>query len=146
MDRGVTGADGRQWTLRSELEWRTPATADDFEHDVAGGHIPAAAMIVVIAIFVAVLLLWMPEEVILPGWVLLTLFLIVLFFPTRWVLRRPWKVVAETDGTMDGDQPAERWVGTVRGMINVRNELAKIRYDIRHDSVPAFDGPLRPVD
>lgn len=146
MDRQVRGADGRQWALRSELEWRTPATADDFEHDVAGGYVSGGAMIAVIVVFVIVLVAWRPADVIVPGWVLLTLLLFALFFPLRWVLRRPWKVVAETDGDESGDPPSERWVGTVRGMIKVRTEMMRTRQSIERDSLPEFEGPLRPVE
>lgn len=146
MNRLVTGTDGRQWTLRTELEWRTPATADDFEHDVAGGYVPAAIMLVVMLIFVVVLVVWMPEDVIVPNWVLLALLLVVLFFPLRWILRRPWKVVAETDGDPTGEPPAERWVGTVRGMFAVRSEVTRVRRAIEQVSLPEFDGALKPVE
>lgn len=144
-ERPVTGADGRVWTLRSELEWRTPATADDFEHDVAGGYVPAAIMIVMTVIFGLTLLLWMPDSVAMPGWLVLLLVLFILFFPLRWIFRRPWKVVAETEGDHKG-QPAERWVGTVRGMIEVRAELNRIKQSIERESLPDFEGPLRPVE
>lgn len=146
MNRLVTGADGREWTLRSQLEWRAPVTADDFEHDVAGGYVPAILMLLVLATFAVILLVWMPEGVLIPNWVVLTLVLIALYFPLRWVVRRPWKVVAETDGDRRGEAPAERWVGTVRGMFSVRTELARIRHSIEREALPDFDGPLRPVE
>ena len=38
MTRLVRGADGRMWTVRSQIEWRNPSTDADFEHDVSGGH------------------------------------------------------------------------------------------------------------
>lgn len=146
MNRLVTGADGREWTLRSQLEWRAPVTADDFEHDVAGGYVAAALMLLVLGIFAVTLLLWMPEGVLMPNWVVLGLVLIALYFPTRWVLRRPWKVVAETNGDPGGKAPAERWVGTVRGMFAVRRELGRIKQSIEREALPDFDGPLRPVE
>jgi hypothetical protein len=144
-ERSVMGADGREWNLRSELEWRTPATADDFEHDVAGGYVPAAIMVVMVVLFTLALVLWMPDSVVLPAWVILLLLLIILFFPLRWVVRRPWKVVAETEGDLKG-APAERWVGTVRGMLEVRTEMNRIKQSIEDDSLPDFNGPLRPVE
>jgi hypothetical protein len=76
----------------------------------------------------------------------LALVLIALFFPLRWILRRPWKVVAETEGDTMGDRPAERWVGTVRGMFRVRGEVTKIGRTIQRHSLPDFDGPLHPVE
>lgn len=144
-ERSVTGADGREWNLRSELEWRTPATADDFEHDVAGGYVPAAIMVVMVVVFTLALVLWTPDSLVLPSWVVLLLLLIILFFPMRWMWRRPWKVVAETEGDLKG-APAERWVGVVRGMIEVRSEMNRIKQSIEDDSLPDFKGPLRPVE
>ncbi|MGH3950640.1 MAG: DUF983 domain-containing protein [Pseudonocardiaceae bacterium] len=146
MNRLVKGADGREWTLRSQLEWRKPATVEDFEHDVRGGNVPGVIMVAVLTLFVVTLLIWMPEGVVVPGWFLLSLALVILFFPLRWVLRRPWTVVAETDGTPRSDQPAERWVGSVRGMLTVRTEVSRVRKSIERHSLPDFEGPLRPVE
>ena len=36
--RTVAGADGRTWSVRRNIEWRSPATGDEFEHDVDGGR------------------------------------------------------------------------------------------------------------
>jgi Mg2+/Co2+ transporter CorB len=150
MSRQVRGRDGREWTLRTAMEWRKPATANDFEHDVAGGQVAAAIMLVVVFIFAVVLVgwltLWRPDVLILPYWVPLLLLLFALFFPTRWVLRRPWKVVAETDGDDIEHLPAEKWVGTVRGMLKVRGELGELKRQIKQHSQPREEGALRPVD
>ncbi|RZQ62127.1 DUF983 domain-containing protein [Amycolatopsis suaedae] len=145
MNRRVQGPDGREWVLRSTLEWRQPATADDFEHDAAGSYAPGIAMLVVTFALVVVLIAWRPADVVVPSWVLLALLLLVLFFPLRWVLRRPWTVVAETDGDPTGDRPSERWVGTVRGLFSVRGEMNRIAKSIQKHSLPDFDGPLAPV-
>jgi hypothetical protein len=130
MTRLVKSMNGRMWTVRGELEWgKKPVTADDFEHDVSAGYGPGIVMM---------------GLVILLG-VVLTLLMVFLFFPARWALRRPWKLVAETgDGTPEA--PIERWVGTVRGMFNVRTEVAKVAKSIQHDDMPSFDGPLHPVE
>jgi hypothetical protein len=144
-ERSVTGADGREWILRSQLEWRTPATADDFEHDVTGGQVSAAVMVVLVVVFAATLLLWMPDSVVVPTWVALLIALVILFFPVRWVLRRPWRVVAEAEGDGEDPQP-ERWVGTVRGMFKVNTELRRVQHDIESHSLPDINGPLRPVE
>lgn len=181
MDRVVTGADGREWSVRSQMEWRPPVTAEDFEHDVSGGARPGYVMLGILAVLVAALVIWMPEGVYVPGWFLLALALVMLFFPLRWALRRPWTVVAETDGLepepvphgrrdareddgeQDGDAdrveaaaedtependpyPAERWVGTVRGMLAVRTHMARTAKDIARGSAPDPTGPMRPVD
>jgi hypothetical protein len=144
MNRVVQGDDGRQWVVTATLEWRPPATADDFEHDVAGSYAPGIAMAITALALAAVLLIWLPENVVIPAWVPLLLVLVILFFPLRWVLRRPWTVVAHTDG--DGDRPPERWVGMVRGLFAVRGEVSKVIKTIHQHSLPDFDGPLHPVE
>src|SRR3569833_3661511 len=146
MNRLVRGEDGRDWVVRAQMEWRAPATADDFEHDVAGSYGPGIAMIVVTALLAVILVVWSPNEVNIPAWVLLALLLIVLFFPLRWILRRPWTVVAETEGDVTGDRPSERLVGTIRGMFTVQGEVKKISKTIQRHSLPDFDGPLHPVE
>jgi hypothetical protein len=146
MIRVVNGDDGRQWRVRATLEWRPPATADDFEHDVAGSYAPGIAMAITTLALAVVLLVWLPENVVIPAWVPLTLVLVILFFPLRWVLRRPWTVVAETDGDVTGDRPSERWVGTVRGLFAVRGEVTKVIKTIQRHSLPDFEGPLHPVE
>jgi hypothetical protein len=103
-------------------------------------------MAVLAVVLGGALVLWKPDRVQIPAWVLLALVLIVLFFPLRWILRRPWTVVAETEGDMTGERPSERWVGTVRGMMVVRGEVTKIAKTIQRHSLPDFDGPLHPVE
>jgi hypothetical protein len=83
--------------------------------------------------------------VVVPGWLILALVLLFLFFPARWALRRPWTIVAETPGDLD-EHPPERWVGTVRGVFNVRQETSKVARNIEVYSLPNVDGPLQPVD
>ena len=145
MTRVVRGADGRMWTLRSQMEWRSPATADDFEHEFSAGYIPGIAMIVLVVTFAVVLFVWTPDDVVVPVWLVLILLAILLFFPVRWLLRRPWKIVAET-GEENPGEPAEMWVGTVRGVFHARQETAKIKKSIETDALPTFEGPLHPVE
>jgi hypothetical protein len=144
MTRLVRGADGRVWTLRGEMEWSKPATADDFEHDVSAGLTPGIVMLVLVVTLAVVLVAWTPGEVIVPFWVILALLAILLFFPVRWALRRPWTVVAEAPE--DEDQPAEHWAGTVRGVLNVRSEFAKLKKNIENEALPSLEGPLQPVE
>ncbi len=146
MNRLVRGEDGRDWVVRAQMEWRAPATADDFEHDVAGSYGPGIAMIVVTSLLAVILVVWTPDQVKIPAWVLLALLLVMLFFPLRWILRRPWTVVAETEGDLTGDRPSERWVGTIRGMFKVQGEVKQISKTIQRHSLPDFDGPLHPVE
>jgi hypothetical protein len=146
MNRLVQGDDGRDWVVRADMEWRQPATTDNFDHDVAGSYGPGIAMLVVIVALVLILIVWTPAGVVVPAWVFLALLVVALFFPLRWVLRRPWTVVAETEGDLAGDRPSERWVGTVRGMFTVRGEVVKIAKTIQRHSLPDFEGPLHPVE
>lgn len=145
MTRVVRGADGRMWTLRSQVEWSSPATADDFEHEFSAGYIPGVVMLVLVAVFMVVLFVWTPSDVVVPGWLILILIAIVLFFPVRWVVHRPWKLVAET-GEENPEEPAEKWVGTVRGIFEVRQQAAKVAKSIETDALPTFEGPLHPVE
>jgi hypothetical protein len=146
MNRLVQGDDGRDWEVRADMEWRQPATTDNFDHDVAGSYGPGVAMLVVIVALGLILIVWTPAGVVVPAWVFLALLVVALFFPLRWILRRPWTVVAETEGDLAGDRPSERWVGTVRGMFTVRGEVVKIAKTIQRHSLPDFEGPLHPVE
>jgi hypothetical protein len=144
MTRVVRGADGRQWTVRSQLEWRPPATSDDFEHDVSVGNAAAIVLLVLVLALGTILIVWTPDDVVVPLWVVLIVMLLVLFFPTRWALRRPWTVVAET-GDNGENEPVERWVGVVRGVFTVRQQMNRVAKSIAIDSVPGIEGPLQPV-
>lgn len=150
MNRLVRGADGRMWTLRGRIEWTKPATVDDFEHDLAGGSGPGVVMLAMLGVLVAALIAWTPGSVIVPKWLILVILVVLLFFPVRWALRRPWLVVADTQGVEGGEtQPEldpERWVGTVRGVFTIRQATNKIARDIEVYSAPANDGPLILVD
>ncbi|SHE65981.1 DUF983 domain-containing protein [Streptoalloteichus hindustanus] len=147
MTRLVRGADGRMWTVRTRMEWSNPATADDFEHDVSGGQAPGVIMAVLLGLLVVALVWWTPASVMVPAWLILALTLVVGFFPARWALRRPWTVVAETPGNLE-DRPAERWVGQVRGVLRVRQEVSRIARNIEVFATPDRDGvgPLQPVE
>ncbi len=134
MTRLVRGADGRMWTLRGQLEWSQPATIDDFEHDVASGYTPGIVMLFMLGVLVVALVTWRPAGVVVPSWLVLVMAIVMVFFPLRWAVRRPWRLVAE------------RWVGTVRGMVNIRTVAAKVARDIEVYSMPNAEGPLHPVD
>jgi hypothetical protein len=142
--RVVRGADGRQWTVRSQLDWRTPATSDEFEHDVAVGTTAGIVLLILVVALGVTLIVWTPEDVVVPLWVVLLILLAILFFPARWALRRPWTLVAETGDDGDGE-PVERWVGVVRGVFSQRTQVNKVARSIMVDSVPGLEGPLQPV-
>lgn len=144
MIRNVTGKDGREWTVHSTFEWRSPATSDDFEHDVSVGNIAAIMLLVVVVALGVSLIAWTPDDVVVPLWVVMLVLLAILFFPTRWALRRPWTVVAET-GDGSPDDPVEKWVGVVRGVFTQRQQVNRVTRSILVDSVPGIEGPLQPV-
>jgi hypothetical protein len=146
MTRVVRGADGRVWTLHGEMKWRTPATADDFDHDINAGRGPAIVMLFLVALLAVVLIVWTSsnEAIKVPLWLVLTLLLVFMFFPLRWAMRRPWTVVAATGDNGEG-QPTEKWVGSVRGVFNVRQQVARIARTIADTSIPGMAGPLKPV-
>jgi hypothetical protein len=133
------------WTLRGRLEWSRPATVDDFERDVATSVAPGIAMLVALLALVVALVVWTPDGVVVPSWLVFLLVLVLLFFPFRWLLRRPWSLVANTPGNAE-DLASERWAGTVRGMFTIRQTAAKIARDIEVYSLPNAEGPLHPVD
>jgi hypothetical protein len=133
------------WTLRSQLEWSSPATVDDFEHDVSSGYTPGIVMLAMLCVLVVALVLWTPTGVVVPNWLIVAIVVVLAFFPLRWALRRPWRLVANTQGDEE-NQGAERWVGTVRGMFNIRTVTSKVARDIEVYAMPSADGPLHPVD
>lgn len=145
MTRVVMAADGREWEVRTKMAWSSPATSDDFEHDVAGGYTPVVVMAAVLFLLVVVLIAWTPSAVVVPGWLILILVLLLGVLPARWALRRPWDLVAETGEDEDG-RPAERWVGVVRGPFAVRSEASRVRRSIEASSLPDHEGALQPMD
>jgi hypothetical protein len=141
----VIGVDGRTWQVRRNIEWSLPATGDDFEHDVDGGRGAAVLILSALFVFWLILIVWAPPQVHIP-WFLWAIFgLCVLFFPVRWWLRRPWTVVAETEGSYD--LPPERWTGMVRGGSKAKEELRIVIRRLRTQGTPGHaDSPLQPVN
>ena len=71
---------------------------------------------------------WTPGRWSYPGLAAAGPAALLLFFPVRWLLRRPWTLVAEPPGR-PGRAAAERWVGTVRGMFRVRRADREGRHE-----------------
>ncbi|WP_035280494.1 hypothetical protein [Actinokineospora spheciospongiae] len=145
MTRQVRDVNGRLWTVHGTLEWRTPATEDDFEHDVAAGYVPGVVMLSVVVLLAVVLVYWTPADVYVPSWLVVLLVLLALFFPVRWAMRRPWTLIAETGDDGDGE-PTERWVGKVRGYFAARGEIARIAKSLSMDAQPSYEGILKPIN
>lgn len=142
----VVGSDGRTWTVRRRMEWSMPATGEDFEHDVDGGRSAAVVILSTLALFYIALFSWMPADVHVPWWLVLAALIVIGFFPVRWIMRRPWTLIAQTPGAYGADLEAEHWVGMVRGYGKAREENAIIVRQIRMRATPGYaDGPLQPV-
>lgn len=137
----VTDAHGRRWTVHRRLNWRAPATVNDFDHDVQTGSLAAFVLLGLVVTFVVGIMVAMPADR-FASKIVFGLALFLLFFPTRWAWRRPWTIVAER-----GDAPdeVERWVGTVRGVLAARRELERTVRALEENSEPAYEGRLSPV-
>lgn len=141
----VAGADGRTWSVRRSIEWSSPATGDDFEHDVDGQRSGVVLIFSSLVLFWVILFMWGPSDVHVPWWYGLIALVILGFFPVRWYLRRPWTLVAETDGGYD--LPAEHWSGLVRGGTRAREEMRVVVRSLRTRATPGYaDSPLQPVN
>jgi hypothetical protein len=142
--RTVAGADGRTWSVRRNIEWKPPPSGDEFEHDVDGGR--GAVLLIASALFLfwVVLFLWAPSQVHVPWYLWIVALSVVLFFPIRWVLRRPWTLVAETPGGYD--LPAEHWTGTVRGRSRSKEEMRVLIRNLKTRATPGYaDSPLHSI-
>jgi hypothetical protein len=145
--RTVAGADGRTWSVRRNIEWRTPATGDEFEHDVDGGRGAVFLIVTALILFWVALIgvLYLPSLAHIPWYLWLVALGVVAFFPLRWVLRRPWTLVAETSGGYD--LPAEHWTGMVRGRGRAQEEMRVVIRSLRTRATPGHaDSPLHPVN
>ena len=145
----VRAADGRQWMVRQQLEWTDPVADDDFEHDMEGGRFASIGIVALMGLLWVALATWAmtdSEDVIrTPWWIIAVLIGVAVFFPIRWVLRRPRTLVAETPGGSDGSAP-ERWVGWVRGTTAARDEMNHTIRSLVTRATPAYaDSPLQPV-
>lgn len=143
----VAGADGRSWSVRMNIEWSTPAVGDEFEHDVDGGRGAAIMILSSLLLFWVVLIFWKPSLVTVPFYLWFIAAFAILFFPFRWYLRRPYTIVAETEGSYDTDLPAEHWSGMVRGRSRAKEEMRVVVRSLRTRATPGHsDSPLQPVN
>ena len=78
-----------------------------------------------------------------PWYLWLVGLIVLLFFPVRWVMRRPWTLVAETPGGYD--LPPEHWSGMVRGRGRAKEETRVLIRNLRTRATPGHaDSPLQP--
>lgn len=145
MTRVVRGADGRSWTVRSTVNWTEPATDREFEHDVAAGQVAGIGMLVLVGALLLTVILWTPDQVVVPGWLIVAFFLVLLIFPLQWVLSRSWTIVADT--LEPAETEGEHWVGTVHGALLARQEAVRVARHLQEHGVPDDGrGPLQPVN
>ncbi|MDN5919348.1 MAG: hypothetical protein L0I76_30340 [Pseudonocardia sp.] len=143
----VIAADNREWQVRRNIEWSTPAMGDEFEHDVDGGRGAVVLVIVSLVLFWVLVLVWTPSGVYVPWFYWLVMLIGVGFFPARWYLRRPWTIVAKTQGSYAKDLPGEHWTGMVRGGSAAREETRVVLRSLRTRATPGHaDSPLQPVN
>jgi hypothetical protein len=142
-DVKVRDTGDRLWTLQADRVWRTPNVGDDFVHDIASGRGPALVLLCLVTVLAVVLAVWTPTAVYVPVWLILLILLVLLFFPARWVLRRPWRIVAAYGDTGEGI-PVEQWEGTVRGLFKVRPQMDRIARNIESGLGPGADGLMAP--
>ena len=141
----VIAADNREWEVRRTVEWSTPALGDEFEHDVDGGRPGPLLAVTGLVLFWVVLVVWMPDDVHVPWWLVVFGVIGVGFFPVRWFVRRPVTIVAETRGGYD--LPPEFWIGMVRGRRAAREEAAVAVRLLRTRATPGHaDSRLQPVN
>ena len=146
--RTVAGADGRTWAVRRNIEWHPPATGAEFEHDVDGGRGAVLLILSSLVLFwvVTVFVLWASSQAHVPVYLGLLGLAVVLFFPVRWILHRPWTLVAETSGGYDEERGPEHWVGMVRGRSRAKDETRVLVRNLRTRATPGHaDSPMRRV-
>jgi hypothetical protein len=145
----VTAGDGRTWEVTRKIDRSPPAVGDNFEHDVDGGRGAVVMVVCALIVFGIVIVAWpilSRSQVHVPvGYWFLAL-VILGFFPVRWYLRRPWTIVAETEGHYAADAGAERWVGNIRGISRAQEEMRVVVLSLRQRGTPGHaDSPLQPV-
>ena len=145
MGKQVFDLYKREWIVRRNIEWSMPATGEDFEHDVDGGRGAVLLILSALFLFWVVLILWVPSQVHVPWYLWLVGLIVLGFFPVRWIMRRPWTLVAETSGGYD--LPAEHWSGMVRGRGRAKEETRVLIRNLKTRATPGHaDSPLHPVN
>ncbi len=142
IKRDIHGIHGRTWNVSREWMRDMPAGEDEpFEHDVDGGHFGVIGILSILVLLVIGLWLWFfPLDVIWPWWLWIPVLVVIAFFGIRWVLRRPWKVMAWTKGHYEPNLGPETWVGTVRGVTKSKEEVRLITQAIRKQDSPEYIG------
>jgi hypothetical protein len=135
------GPDGRIWRVERQWihrgpRWRKPPKVGDAGADLAGGLFEVGdldAVAIAVAVVAALLLAWF---FVLPALIFLVDLLYLLLVAAigialRVLFRRPWNVVAETDGP-----PAERMVLPVVGFRASGAKVAELGSTIERGGEP----------
>ena len=143
MMRTVRVGD-RWWSVRGSVNWSEPATAREFEHDVAAGQGAGVVMLVLVVILALTVVLWTPSGVVVPTWLVVTFLLLLLVLPVQWATGRSWTIVAETPGLREASP--ERWVGVVHGKRLARQHVDGVVLALKRHGIPDDgNGPLQRV-
>jgi hypothetical protein len=146
----VVTNDGRTWEISRRIDWSPPAMGDEFEHDVDGGRGAVVMVICALVVFSVAVVAWpllSQSQVHVPVYYWILFLIILGFFPVRWYFRRPWKIVAETEGHYGQEAGREHWVGKVRGMGKAQEEMRVVLLSLRQRGTPGHaDSPLQPVN
>jgi len=150
VKRTVASNDGRTWEVSRQIDWSPPAIGDEFEHDVDGGRGAVIMVICALIVFGVVIVAWpllAQSRIHVPLAYWFVAAFIIGFFPVRWFFRRPWKIVARTEGHYGSGAGPEHWVGKVRGLGRAQEEMRVVVTSLRQRGTPGHaDSPLQPVN
>lgn len=145
----VSGVDGREWLVSLKIIW--VENTEKFEHEKEGGRNAVIGMIIVLGFLWFALIAWavqMQPVVSVPWWMWCLLIGLALFFPGRWVIRRPRRLLVEGGRWPDDDEDdamGETWSGYVRGRTEARAELNHAIKTLKRRGTPArANSPLQP--
>ena len=145
-EKTVEGVDGRMWLVNIKIMWSD--RSEGFEHEKEGGRKAVIGIIVVLGLLWFALIAWKFQvaAVSVPWWVVTILLGIALFFPVRWAMRRPRRLMVEGGRWPDDDEGAgEAWSGFVRGRSEARAEYKQAIRTLQKRGTPArANSPLQP--
>lgn len=130
MAREVNSKDGRRWTVESRINWSQSESEDQFEHDMAAGHVSGIIILALILTLVLFVVFWTPPGVVIPSWLVLLFLLLPMLMLMGWVTGRKWTIVAKTVGE------DECWQGTTHGMMTTRHDTRQVVKNLEERSNP----------
>ena len=144
--RTVAGADGRTWSVRRNIEWKTPATGAEFEHDVDGGRGAVLLILSALFLFWVVLILWTPPLVHIPWylWVIALAILAVLPDPLDRCAARGRSSPRPAAATTCPPSTGRGWSAA---RSRAKEEMRVLVRSLRTRATPGHaDSPLHPVN